>query len=71
MTLNILNKNDGCFKNSKPFLGYSEAVEGKSTLASMDIRFARTIERVQKIVCSELLKLQLYIYMLKDLKEKI
>jgi hypothetical protein len=40
-----------------PFLGYSEAVEGKSTLASMDIRFARTIERLQKIVVSELAKI--------------
>jgi len=37
--------------------GYSEAVEGKTTLASMDIRFARTIERIQKIVVSELTKI--------------
>ena len=44
-------------KIPKPFLGYSEAVEGKTTLASMDIRFARTIERLQKIVCSELTKI--------------
>jgi hypothetical protein len=44
-------------KIPKPFLGYAEAVEGKTTLASMDIRFARTIERIQKIVCSELVKI--------------
>jgi hypothetical protein len=44
-------------KIPKPFLGYAEAVEGKTTLASMDIRFARTIERIQKIVVSELVKI--------------
>jgi hypothetical protein len=44
-------------KVPKPFLGYAEAVEGKTTLASMDIRFARTIERVQRIVMSELTKI--------------
>jgi hypothetical protein len=44
-------------KIPKSFLGYGEAVEGKSTLASLDIRFARTIERIQKIVCSELYKI--------------
>jgi hypothetical protein len=38
-------------KIPKPYLGYEEAVEGKSTLASMDIRFARTIERVQRSQC--------------------
>ena len=30
---------------------------GKTTLAAMDIRFARTIERVQKIVVAELAKI--------------
>ena len=44
-------------KIPKPFLGYDEGVEGKTTLASMDIRFARTIERIQKIVVSELAKI--------------
>ena len=44
-------------KIPKPFLGYDEGVEGKTTLASMDIRFARTIERIQKIVISELYKI--------------
>lgn len=53
----IKNKMMAALKIPKPFLGYSEAVEGKTTLASMDIRFARTIERVQKIVTSELTKI--------------
>jgi hypothetical protein len=46
-------------KIPKPYLGYEEAVEGKSTLASMDIRFARTIEKVQRIMESELTKIAL------------
>jgi len=46
-------------KIPKPFLGYEEGVEGKSTLAGMDIRFARTIERVQRIIESELTKIAL------------
>ena len=41
-------------KIPKAFLGYEEGVEGKSTLAAQDIRFARTIERIQRIVLSEL-----------------
>ena len=52
----VKNKMMAALKIPKPFLGYAEAVEGKTTLASMDIRFARTIERVQKIICSELTK---------------
>ena len=46
-------------KIPKPFLGYEEGVEGKSTLAGMDIRFARTVERIQRIVESELTKIAL------------
>ena len=46
-------------KVPKPFLGYEEGVEGKSTLAGMDIRFARTVERIQRIVESELTKIAL------------
>jgi len=38
-------------------LGYDESIEGKATLAALDIRFARTIERVQRIVVSELTKI--------------
>jgi hypothetical protein len=53
----IRNKMMAALKIPKPFLGYDEGVEGKSTLASMDIRFARTIERIQKIAVSELAKI--------------
>jgi hypothetical protein len=53
----VKNKMMAALKIPKPFLGYDEGVEGKSTLASMDIRFARTIERIQKIVESELAKI--------------
>ena len=53
----VKNKMMAALKIPKPFLGYSEGVEGKTTLASMDIRFARTIERLQKIVVSELYKI--------------
>jgi hypothetical protein len=53
----IKHKMMAALKIPKPFLGYDEGVEGKTTLASMDIRFARTIERIQKIVVSELAKI--------------
>ena len=46
-------------KIPKAFLGYEEGVEGKATLAQQDIRFARTIERIQRIVLSELNKIAL------------
>ena len=46
-------------KIPKAFLGYEEGVEGKSTLAAQDIRFARTIERIQRIMLSELNKIAL------------
>ena len=46
-------------KIPKAFLGYDENVEGKATLAAEDIRFARTIERLQRILVSELNKIAL------------
>jgi len=46
-------------KIPKAFLGYEEGVEGKATLAQQDIRFARTIERIQRIMLSELNKIAL------------
>ena len=46
-------------KIPKAFLGYDENLEGKSTLAAMDIRFARTIERLQRTIVSELQKIAL------------
>ena len=53
----VRNKMMAGLKIPKPFLGYDEGAEGKVTLASMDIRFARTIERIQKIMVSELTKI--------------
>ncbi|WWT39305.1 hypothetical protein [Microcystis phage Mel-JY01] len=41
----------------KAYLGFDESLEGKATLATLDIRFARTIERIQRIVVSELTKI--------------
>ena len=44
-------------KIPKAFLGYEDGVEGKATLAAQDVRFARTIERIQRILVSELTKI--------------
>ena len=41
----------------KAFLGYEESLGSKATLAAEDVRFARTIERIQRIVVSELTKI--------------
>jgi hypothetical protein len=41
-------------KIPKAYLGYEENVNGKATLAAEDVRFARTIERIQKTIVSEL-----------------
>jgi hypothetical protein len=53
----LRNKMMSALKIPKAFLGYDEGVEGKSTLAAEDIRFARTIERVQRIITAELTKM--------------
>jgi hypothetical protein len=45
------------FKVPKSFIGYDEDISGKATLASQDVRFARTIERIQRILISELTKI--------------
>jgi len=44
-------------KIPKAYLGYDENVNGKATLAAEDVRFARTIERIQRTVTSELSKI--------------
>jgi len=46
-------------KIPKAFMGYEKDLSGKATLAAEDIRFARTIERIQRIVLSELTKIAL------------
>jgi len=53
----LRNKMHSALKIPKAFLGYDEGVEGKATLAAEDVRFARTIERIQKIFVSELTKI--------------
>ncbi len=45
------------FKVPKSFIGYEEDINGKATLAAQDVRFARTIERIQRIMISELTKI--------------
>jgi hypothetical protein len=44
-------------KIPKAHLGYEEDINGKATLAAQDVRFAKTIERVQKVLISELTKI--------------
>ena len=53
----LKNKLFAALKIPKAYLGYDEGVEGKATLAAEDVRFARTIERIQKIFVSELTKI--------------
>lgn len=52
----LKNRLLGSLKIPKAYLGYEEDTTGKATLASQDFRFARTIERIQKIMVSELYK---------------
>ena len=53
----LRNKLMAALKIPKAFLGYDESLSGKATLAAEDIRFARTIQRVQRIIVSELNKI--------------
>ena len=53
----LRNRMFAALKIPKAFLGYDENTDGKATLAAEDVRFARTIERIQKIVISELTKI--------------
>ena len=53
----VKNKMMAALKIPKAFLGYEEGITGKATLAAEDIRFARTIERLQRITISELTKI--------------
>jgi len=46
-------------KVPKAFMGYEKDLTGKATLAAEDIRFARTIDRIQRILLSELYKIAL------------
>ena len=53
----LRNKMMAALKIPKAFLGYDENVGSKATLAAEDVRFARTIERLQKIIVAELEKI--------------
>ena len=53
----LRNKMMAALKIPKAFLGYEEGVGSKATLAAEDVRFSRTIERLQKIVVAELEKI--------------
>jgi hypothetical protein len=46
-------------KVPKAFMGYEKDLSGKATLAAEDIRFARTIDRLQRIMLSELYRIAL------------
>ena len=54
----LRNKLMASLRIPKAFLGYEEGLSGgKATLAAEDVRFSRTIERLQKIMVSELTKI--------------
>jgi hypothetical protein len=65
----LRNKMMAALKIPKAFLGYEEGLSGKATLAAEDVRFARTIGRMQRIIVSELTKIaivHLYVQGYKD-----
>jgi hypothetical protein len=53
----VRNKMMAALKIPKAFLGYEEGISGKATLAAEDVRFSRTIGRIQRILVSELTKI--------------
>ena len=53
----IQKKLFAALKVPKAYLGYDEDIGAKATLAQEDIRFSRTIQRIQKTIISELNKL--------------
>jgi hypothetical protein len=53
----LKNKLFAALKIPRTYLGYEENINGKATLAAEDVRFARTIERIQRTVVSELSKI--------------
>ena len=55
----LRDKMMAALKVPKAFFGYDKDLTGKATLAAEDIRFARTVERIQKIILSELYKIAL------------
>ena len=55
----IKNKILAAIKIPKGFLGFDEVLDGRETLSGKDVRFSRTIARVQKMIESELTKIAL------------
>tara|TARA_B100001093_G_scaffold186981_1_gene179598 strand:+ start:3946 stop:5820 length:1875 start_codon:yes stop_codon:yes gene_type:complete len=55
----LRDKMFAALKVPKAYFGYEADLSGKATLAAEDIRFARTVERIQKILESELTKIAL------------
>jgi len=53
----LKNKLLASLRIPKAFLGYEDQIGSKATLAAEDVRFARTIERIQRITLSELTKI--------------
>ena len=53
----LKNKLLSALRIPKAFLGFEEQIGSKATLAAEDVRFARTIERIQRITISELTKI--------------
>jgi len=53
----LRNKMMAALRIPKAFLGYEEGVGSKATLAAEDVRFSRTVQRIQKIIVSELSKI--------------
>tara|TARA_Y100000592_G_scaffold10965_1_gene15597 strand:- start:5249 stop:7135 length:1887 start_codon:yes stop_codon:yes gene_type:complete len=53
----IQKKLFAALKVPKAYLGYDEMLSSKATLAQEDIRFSRTINKVQRVVISELNKI--------------
>lgn len=53
----IQKKLFAALKVPKAYLGYDESIGSKATLSQEDIRFSRTIARIQRVVVSELNKL--------------
>jgi hypothetical protein len=53
----LKNKFMAALQIPKAYLGYEEDTNGKATLAAMDVRFAKTIERIQRVIVSELTKI--------------
>ena len=53
----IRDKMLAALKVPKAFLNYSDELNGKSTISSLDVRFSRTVEQIQRTIVSELKKI--------------